>query len=84
MSREHYRVGVLRDLMCRRRLPGWRANSDFYKDVREKEIKGTVIIIAAETNRLRFVPYSQPSSKLYLKHHRTTYRSLLRFASYEG
>ena len=30
---------------------------------------------AADANRLRFVPYSQPSSKLYLKLHRTAYWS---------
>ena len=30
---------------------------------------------AADANRLRFVPYSQPSSKLYLKPHRTAYWS---------
>ena len=28
-----------------------------------------------EANRLRFVPYSQPGSKLYLKLHRTAYWS---------
>ena len=39
---------------------------------------------AAETNRLRFVPYSQPSSKLYLKLYRRAYWSPITLRFLQG